>query len=340
MTASPTVSIIIPTYNRAGLLPRALDSIIAQTFEDWEVVLVDDGSTDATEALAAQYAERLGKRLRYVRQVRAGPSAARNHGIDACAGTYVAFLDSDDEYLPTKLERQLELFDLCPELGLVYGDSAFVDLDGRRHESVFDEHGRMARNVPFDEVRPGLCVCRGSLFDWLIREYFVATIAGMVRREILDKVIRFPVDQSYAEEWLFYLQVTRSCPAGFVNEPLCLHHFTQGSLARVDKHRNMLRRRDLLHTIRTTFSELTGGHLEAVHGNLATTCRQLGYEAYRVRRYREAAARFAESFKYKKRVCTAREAVQAFVRAAVPGARWVALSSSKPAGSALGSDRR
>ena len=327
MTTRPTVSVIIPTYNRAALLPRALDSIIAQTYEYWEIVLIDDGSTDGTDAVAADYARQLGKRLVHLQQPNTGASAARNRGIDACSGRFVAFLDSDDEYLPTKLQRQLELFELRPELGLVYGDSAFVDLDGVRHESVFDEKGRMAHQVPFKEVGPGLCACEGSLFDWLIREYFIATIAGMVRRGVLGDAIRFPVDHSYAEEWLFYLKVARVCHAGFVYEPLCLHHFTPGSLARTDKHQNMLRRRDLLHAIRTSFRDLTREHLEAVHDNLAIACRQLGFDAYRAHHYREAAGYFAESFKYKKRLGTAWDATQAGIRGVVTGTAPVATEA-------------
>ena len=330
MTTRPTVSIIIPTYNRAALLPRALDSIIAQTYEDWEIVLVDDGSTDNTDTAAAGYAECLKERLVYLRRPHAGVSAARNCGIDACSGRFVAFLDSDDEYLPTKLERQLALFDLRPQLGLVYGDSAFVDLDGARHDSVFDEKAPMARGVPYDEIAPGLCVCQGDLFDYLIRDYFIATIAGMVRRGVLGETIRFPVDQSYAEEWLFYLKVAHVCHAGFVNEPLCLHHFTSGSLARTNKHRNMHRRRDLLYTIEKSFSDLKPEHSRAIHHNLATTCRQLGFETYRAHRYREAAGFFAESFKNEKRFSAAWETTQAVLRSMVPGSARDATTSSIP----------
>ncbi|MCH8149571.1 MAG: glycosyltransferase family 2 protein [Planctomycetes bacterium] len=107
----------------------------------------------------------------------------------------MTFLDSDDEYLPTKLARQVELFQRAPELGLVYCDSAYVDLEGTRHESVFDEKTRLARTVPYEGMASCLCECRGSLFDWLIREYFVSTISGMVRRDVLGSDIRFPIDR-------------------------------------------------------------------------------------------------------------------------------------------------
>jgi len=115
----PTFSVIVPTYNCESLLPRALDSVADQTVDDWEIVLVNDGSTDGTADVAARYARRLQDRFIYIHQPNHGCSHARNRGIDVCRGRFVAFLDSDDEYQPTKLERQLRLFDLRPELGLV-----------------------------------------------------------------------------------------------------------------------------------------------------------------------------------------------------------------------------
>ena len=106
--SEPTVSVIVPTYNRQPLLPRAIDSVVAQTFGDWEIVLVDDGSTDSTREMADRYSHQLGDRFVYIPQPNRGASAARNRGIDVCRGRFVAFLDSDDEFLPTKL-GQLEL---------------------------------------------------------------------------------------------------------------------------------------------------------------------------------------------------------------------------------------
>ncbi len=316
----PTVSVVIPTYNRAALLPRALESVIAQTFLDWEIVLVDDGSTDETESVAADYANRLGSRFIHLRQDNAGSSAARNRGIDAARGEFIAFLDSDDEYLPRKLERQIRLFELCPELGLVYSDYAFIDSDGVRHESVFDTKGRLAREVPCTTVGSNLRVCDGTLFDTLIRGYFIATIVGMVRRSVLGETIRFPADLSYAEEWLFYLTVSRACRAGFVDEPLCLHHYVDGSLSRTDKHRNMQRYRDVLHRIRTAFGDLDGRQRAAVDDNLAGACRQLGFNTYHRGYYRRAARYFAESLRYRRSLAVAWDTGHAVIRWLLGGA--------------------
>ncbi|MFQ5415084.1 MAG: glycosyltransferase family 2 protein [Phycisphaerae bacterium] len=298
MTA-PRVSVVIPTYNRRDMLPRALDSVIRQTFHDWEIVLVDDGSTDGTSELVGRYAQKLGPRLRYRYQSNTGCGGARNAGIDASRGALVAFLDADDEYLPRKLERQIALFELRPELGLVYSDYAYIDTRGVRHASAADTLSPIARRVPHDVVAPGLCVCTGDLFPWLIRRYFVATIVGMVRRDVLGDTIRFAADPSYAAEWLFYLRVARACRCGFVDEPLCLHHHVEGSATRTDSHRNTVRLRKLLLDIRTTFRDVDPRSRRTIRRHLARACRQLGYDAYRAGAYHEAVGRFAESWRYR-----------------------------------------
>jgi len=313
--SQPTVSVIVPTYNRAALLPRALDSIVAQTFDDWEIVLVDDGSTDNISAVAAEYGEHLEDRFLFIRQSRQGASAARNAGIDACRGRFVAFLDSDDEFLPAKLELQLELFDRCPELGLVYSDYAFIDLDGVRHDSIFDTVAPLAREVQYKKIAPSLCVCTGDLFDVLLRGYFIPTIVGVVRREVLGDSIRFPVGQDYAEEWLFYLTVARSCRAGFADVPLCLHHFTAGSLARTDKQRNTARMCDLLLIIQRTFEDLSRAQRRIVNRQLAAAYRQMGFDEFRSGRYTDAARHFAEALYHRPRLGTLANTVEAGVRA-------------------------
>ena len=317
----PTVSVIIPTFDRAELLPRAIESVMAQTYHDWEIVLVDDGSTDATPDVARAYIRRLGDRLHNIRQKNGGSSRARNRGIEVARGRYVAFLDSDDEFLPTKLARQIELFDLRPELGLVYCDYSFVDLDGVYHVSTFDEVHPTAREVETEAVAPKLLACRGDLFGSLIQAYFISTIVGMVKRKVLGTSIRFSEEHEFGEEWLFYLQVARRCRAGFVDEPLAIYHYQQGSLARTDKDANAHQYLHLLRSIVASFDDLERSHRQAVRKNLSRLCRQLGHAAHRKRAYGNAAVRFAESFRYKPSLPTFFEALESAVRCP-----WAVLS--------------
>ena len=310
----PTVSIVIPTFNRAAYLRRALDSIVAQTFIDWEIVLIDDGSTDETPSIADEYAQLLHERFIYIRQDNHGSSHARNSGIEASSGKFIAFLDSDDEYLAHKLQRQMELFTKCPELGMVYGDYAYVDLDGVRHESAFDTKCAQARAVKAELIEPGLYRCNGSLFDSLLREYFIATIVGMVRRDVLADCIRFPEHVRYAEEWLFYLDVAGRCRVGFVDEPLCLHHFVEGSLARSDSSANNARFVETLEAIAERFPEMGARQRRVLKAHQARALRQLGYDAHREGRFGDASRAFAQSFRCMPRVKVLGEAGESLWR--------------------------
>jgi glycosyltransferase involved in cell wall biosynthesis len=124
----PLVSVIIPTFNYSEFLPSAVDSALGQTVRDLEVLVIDDGSTDATRAVIARFSDH---RLTYHYQDNRGLAAARNRGIRLASGKYLAFLDADDLWLPGKLERQLPLLEVGGRLGLVYGGYEVIDARGR-----------------------------------------------------------------------------------------------------------------------------------------------------------------------------------------------------------------
>ena len=124
----PKVSVIIPTYNRAEYLPAAIESVLAQSFCDVEIIVVDDGSTDATRSVLQPWVDT--GQIRYYRQENRGVSAARNRGIALAQGEYIAFLDSDDLFAPDKLEKQAAHLDADIEIGLVHGSFRRVDMDG------------------------------------------------------------------------------------------------------------------------------------------------------------------------------------------------------------------
>ncbi|RJP31666.1 MAG: glycosyltransferase family 2 protein [Phycisphaerales bacterium] len=292
MKARPTVSIILPTLNRARLLERAIRSVFVQTCRDWELIVVDDGSSDDTQAVVEAAAARTDRPVRYFHQENAGSSAARNRGIDAARGRFVAFLDSDDEYMPAKLQRQIDLFHLCPDLGLVYSDYAYVDTAGVRHDSVFRTMSRRALSVRRRSVAPGLYRCNADFFDELLEEYLIATIAGMVRRDVLSGGVRFPEGISYAEEWYFFLQAAKRTRVGFVNEPLCLHHWTEGSLSRTSVQHNTAQRERLLQRVAREVGPLSRRQRRMLRRHRAESALQLGYESARVGARLGAAAWF------------------------------------------------
>jgi glycosyltransferase involved in cell wall biosynthesis len=123
----PLVSIILPTYNRARFLRAALDSINSQTFQDWELIVVDDGSTDDSREVIPGLLRGVRRPTRYILQANQGPYGARNTGLDHAGGKYVAFFDSDDVWLPHHLQDCLDALRANPEVGWVYGSCRMVD---------------------------------------------------------------------------------------------------------------------------------------------------------------------------------------------------------------------
>ena len=126
-TDTPVVSVVIPAYNAAWCVRKAIDSVLAQNFRDFELIVVDDGSTDDTASELASY----GSSIRVISKPNGGMSSARNAGIAQAGGEFVAFLDADDWWLPSKLERQVALMRGRPELGFTSAAARVQDPDGR-----------------------------------------------------------------------------------------------------------------------------------------------------------------------------------------------------------------
>lgn len=190
----PLLSVIIPTFNSAKYLSEALQSVFSQTFEDFEVIVVDDGSTDNTADIVKEY----GNSLRYIRQKNQGPSAARNLGIRRAEGKYIAFLDADDWWNQNHLTELLECCELTPDAGLVYGGRKWVD-----------EKGELMRDTPIPTICP-----EGWIFGDLFRRNYIATPSVLVRRSVLTNVGGFNECLSNFEDYDLWLRISaRYCIA-------------------------------------------------------------------------------------------------------------------------------
>lgn len=123
----PRVSILMPTYNSAAYIKKSIDSVCSQDFKDWELIIIDDGSTDNTYDIVASFQAILQNRLTYIRTHNQGASLARNVGLKLCRGAFIAFLDSDDIWDSQKLSKQLEIFDQNPSIDLVFSNALIID---------------------------------------------------------------------------------------------------------------------------------------------------------------------------------------------------------------------
>lgn len=204
----PQVSVVIPTHNGARYVPAAVESVLAQTCQDFELIVVDDGSTDATRAVLAPYSDRLA----YIYQENQERSAARNTGIRAATGEYVAFLDADDAWLSDKLERQVSVLAEHPEAVLVYGQAIYMDIDGN-DVSFRGQH-------MCGHVTPALQV--EDLSRALISGNVVYGGGSMplVRRSALDSAGWFDESLCYPEDWDLWARLSHLGPFAYIPQPL------------------------------------------------------------------------------------------------------------------------
>lgn len=204
-----SVSVVIPTYNRAKFLGEAVTSALGQTRPPDEIIVVDDGSTDATEQMLARF----GEKVRYLRQANAGPAAARNHGIRIASGNFIAFLDSDDLWTPDKIARQLAFFGANPRRDFVFADMAnftgpnTVDAPEIKNRELHDYLARHSTHLE-------------DLFSWLLVENVIPTPTVMGRRAAIEKVGRFNESLRIAEDLDYWLRAAEMCEWGFIDAVL------------------------------------------------------------------------------------------------------------------------
>jgi glycosyltransferase involved in cell wall biosynthesis len=226
----PRVSIIIPTYNRARLLAEAIQSVWEQTVADYEIIVADDGSTDETAECVQQWSAP----VRYLRLPHSGlPGVARNAGIRVATGEYIAFLDSDDLWVPDALAKRLAMFHAQPEVHLVYADAIVF-----AHGTGIALHRRHAISQP----------AAGWIGPQLLLGDFMPTPSVIVRRVALDTVGLFCEEPSlrWGEDWDLWLRIVARYQATFVGEPLVRVRFHAGKITLEEEEITWYRRHLLL----------------------------------------------------------------------------------------------
>jgi len=238
------ISVTIPTFNRAHLLGSAIDSVLRQTYRNFEIIVIDDGSTDGTEQMVARY----GDKVRYFRQPNGGLGVARNAGLDRATGDCIAFLDSDDYWFDFKLELQVQLLRQRSDVAFVFTEFEILKDDGTRVPS--GSRTWLGANVPWADFYPeqtsarelGLAVpgapsdfgiYTGPMYRQFLDEAFVLPTTAIVRRDALRR-LRFTERMAIFEDWEFFARLARDCHGVFADVETAVNrgHDEAGRLTR------------------------------------------------------------------------------------------------------------
>ena len=210
--AGDLVSVVIATYNMGHYLPEAVRSVLAQSYLNVNVQIVDDGSTDDTPTIVRQWDDH--PRVRMHRQSNAGQAHAKNQGIALSRGDFIAFLDADDVWLPEKLARQMPLFTRRPEVGVVY--SGYERMDGE------------GRPLPKGSTH----MHRGRVSGALLIENFVPFPSAVVRRECLERHGAFDETLGMGIDYDLWLRLSAHCQFDFIAEPTVRYRIWPGQMSK------------------------------------------------------------------------------------------------------------
>ncbi len=210
---SPKVSVIVPVYNAEKFLGETVESILEQTYQDFEIIIVNDGSTDKSAEIIKSLDD---ERIICIYQKNQGVSAARNKAILQSRGEYIALLDHDDLWLPEKLEKQIPVLDGNSEVGLVYSDCYCVDIKEKVIERAFEQ------TKPF----------RGAVLPELFLSNFIPCLTAVIRKTVFEKAGLFDPKFTIAEEYDFFLRAAKNCKIEYVDLPLAKYRVHEGNISK------------------------------------------------------------------------------------------------------------
>lgn len=207
---TPKVSVIIPTYNTEKYIAETLGSVLNQTYDDFEIIVVDDESKDSTITILEKYQENYPGKVRLIKKRNGGPASARNKGIEAAKGEYIAFNDADDLWVPTKLAKQISYFESCgPDVGMVYTDARKFDEEGVWTLPSNMQHRYM----------------EGKVYKELLKSNFIPNQSVIVRKACFDVtgLMDESTDLISSEDYEMWLRIAGNFEIKFLDEILSLY---------------------------------------------------------------------------------------------------------------------
>lgn len=273
-TRPPRVSVVIPAFNSAAYIGCALRSVLEQTYRDYEVIVVDDGSTDDTKTVVSGL---LGP-IRYLSQRNQGPAAARNAGVAAAAGELICFLDADDSWLPEKLAIQTRFMDQHPAVGLLFADAEEYDEQGVHCASLVSTSDGTGEFAAGSASIP-------QAFRKLLEANFIPTSTVMIRRACFDETGVFDVTLKGPEDRDMWTRIAARFPIAFVPAVLGRKRALPSSVSR-DVEMTLRSRIRMWTKVRGLFPELAPRRV--VNRLLAPTYVHLGFVLMRKGMWREA----------------------------------------------------
>jgi len=282
----PTVSIIMPAYNSELFIGEAIRSVLQQTYKDYELLIVDDGSTDSTRSIVEGYCDKHPERIKYFFTGNEGASAARNHAITKAAGRFIAFLDSDDIWIPNKLEIQIECFNENKNIDLLYTNALYIDSSGK------DLGDRLYARKEEMQYKPD------EMFDHLLLRNFIPMSSIIIRCEVVNKAGLFDGSFRNTEDIDWLLRVVRRHSACGINSSLIKYrlHATNSSKEFDIVHRSSI---EVIKKNITLYPEVVkklGGKLSRVLSKKHYDC---GYALFEKNDFKEARNNFLCSIKYR-----------------------------------------
>ena len=268
----PRVSVIIPVYNSEKTIGEALDSVAAQMYTDYEVIVVNDGSSDQSESIIKKYM-RPPLDVTYVEQANKGPAAARNAGLRLAKGEFVVFLDADDLWDKDKLATAVQAMDANPEAKLVFTDMRHMVNDLLVHSSYLHERGYRHLSI-------------GLIYDNLLKENFIFTPTVTLRRGVLKDVGYFDENLPITEDYDLWLRIARLYPVYFIDRPLVTRRRTGGNITE-DKQvyiESCIRLREKLLEIHKE----EPGRRRLIEGHLKRDRYNLGYALFDAMKFKES----------------------------------------------------